>query len=74
MKKRPDPMEIVKRVDDLPDDMIVPLSVAAILLGTSTRSMRRSSAVRKIQIGPRTVGHRLGDIRAVVRGEQPTAA
>jgi hypothetical protein len=75
MKKRPDPLEIVKRVDDLPDDVLVHDSVAAILLGTSPRSLRRNSPVRKIIIGLRTSGRRLGDIRALLRGQpqQPAA-
>jgi hypothetical protein len=75
MKKRPDPLEIVKRVGDLPDDVLVHDSVAAILLGTSPRSLRRNSPVRKITTGLRTSGRRLGDIRALLRGEQqPSAA
>jgi hypothetical protein len=67
MKAR-DNFEYVKRVNDLPDDAIVPDAAAAILLGISYTTLRRVNPVPRIQISERLGGRRLGDIRALGRG------
>jgi hypothetical protein len=67
--------EIVRRVDSLPDDAIIPDPAAAIVMGISQRTLRRNCPVPKIKLGPRTGGRRLRDIRALGRGTTgPTAA
>ena len=63
-----DPFDVVKRFDELPDDAIIPPKPTAIILSTSDRHLRRNPPITKRQIGPRTVGFRVGDIRALIRG------
>jgi len=62
-------LELVKNFDALPDDAIVPAKVTYILLNTSEWTMRRNSPLRRVQISQRRFGHRVGDIRALVRGQ-----
>ena len=67
MKAR-DAINIVKQFDELPSDMIVQSKSAAILLGISERTLRRSPPVPKRQITARKSGYRVGDIRERIRG------
>ena len=66
---KPSHFEILKHFDELPDDAIVPDPVARLVLNESERSFRRNRPVRRIAIGDRRGGARVGDIRALVRGE-----
>jgi len=58
---------ILKRVPELPDEAILPDPVSALIIGVSTRTLRRRNSPPKVQTGPRTGGRRLGDIRALGR-------
>jgi hypothetical protein len=69
-----DPYDIVRRFDELPNDAIIPPKPTAIILSTTDRHLRRKPPIPKRQIGVRTVGFRVGDIRALVRGIQPATA
>jgi hypothetical protein len=71
MPKKVSPFDLIQNFDKLPDDAIVPDNVARLVLNESERSFRRNSTLRKIQIGPHRNGRRVGDIRALVRGQQP---
>jgi hypothetical protein len=73
MKARNIP-EIVRRVDDLPDDAILPDPASAIVLGISLTTLRRLNPVPRIRISERVSGRRLGDIRALSRGTIGPAA
>jgi hypothetical protein len=64
---------IVERFNQLPDDMIVHPKPAAVLLGISERTLRRSPPIPKRKITARNSGYRAGDIRKLVRGENITA-
>jgi hypothetical protein len=66
-------LELVKNFDALPDDAVVPSKVTDILLNISEWTRRRHPSLRRIQLSPRRFGHRVGDIRALVRGEQSAA-
>jgi len=68
-----DYLAIVKRFDTYPDDAIIPDPAAAIILGTSTWTLRRRNPVPARQISPNRRGRRAGDIRAHARGSQPAA-
>jgi hypothetical protein len=73
MKAR-DLQEIVRRVDDLPDDAILPDPASAIVLGISLTTLKRLNPVPRIRISERVSGRRLGDIRALSRGMVGPAA
>jgi hypothetical protein len=66
-----DPYEIVRRFDELPNDALIPPKPTAIILSTTDRNLRRNPPIPKRQIGARAVGFRVGDIRALVRGNTP---
>jgi hypothetical protein len=55
--------------DRLPDDAIVGDPVAAAVLGISVDTLRRRNPVPQRQISDRRVGRRVGDLRALSRGE-----
>jgi hypothetical protein len=61
--------DLIRRFDELPNDAVVPLKVTAVILNMSERTVRRQSPVRRVQTSPRCFGNRVGDIRALVRGE-----
>jgi hypothetical protein len=64
----------LKELNDRPDDAVIADPVAAELLGISLRTLRRHQHIPRIQLSPRRVGRRLGDVRAHVRGaDQPAA-
>ena len=73
MAKKISPFELIKNFDALPNDAVVPDTVARLILVESERSFRRNTKLRKIQLGPQRNGRRVGDIRALARGEQPAA-
>lgn len=54
---------LIARVGQLPDEAIMPDSVAAMLLGISIWTLRRENPVPAVQVTPRRRGRRLGDIR-----------
>ena len=66
-------LELIQNFDKLPDDAVVPLKVSQLLRGTSEWTDRRQPKLRRVQISANRFGHRVGDIRAHVRGEQPAA-
>ena len=66
-------LELVRNFDALPNDAVVPAKVTEILLNTSVWTLRRHPPLRRVQLSPRRFGHRVGDIRALIRGEQPAA-
>jgi hypothetical protein len=66
----PSHLEFLEDLPKLPDDYLVPDQITGILLNCSTRSLRRNSPVPRIKTGARTGGSRLGDIRAVIRGDK----
>ena len=55
--------------DTLPQDAIVPDSVASEILGISIWTLRRDDSVPRRQISERRYGRRVGDLRAKARGE-----
>ena len=64
---------ILEQFDRLPDDAIVPDSVCAALLSTSVWTLQRTCPVPARQISERIRGRRVGDLRALVRGEAVAA-
>jgi hypothetical protein len=70
---KPSQLEIIKHFDELSDDMIVPDQIARIMLNVSPRQWFRSRPVPRRQISDRSGGSRVGDIRALVRGQQSAA-
>jgi hypothetical protein len=58
----------LEKFDALPDDALVPGAVAGLLLGISEWTLRRSPPVPRIQITPKRIGYRVGDLRALARG------
>lgn len=61
-------LEKLAAFDRLPEDAIVPDAVAAEILSISIWTLRRSSPVPPRQISERRRGRRVGDLRALVRG------
>ncbi len=64
-------LELIKHFDALPNDAIVPTGVTVIVTNLSEWTLRRH--LPKVQLSPRRCGFRVGDIRALVRGEQSAA-
>jgi len=58
--------------DALPDDALVDDAVAATILSISIWTLRRTNPVPARQISERRRGRRVGDLRAKVRGTEPT--
>ena len=58
--------------DSLPDDALVSDAVAAVILSISVWTLRRENPVPARQISERKRGRRVGDLRAKVRGTEPT--
>jgi hypothetical protein len=64
-------LELIRNFDELPDDAVVTLEVSRIIRGSvSEWTDRRNPDPRlpRIPISLNRYGHRVGDIRAVVRG------
>ncbi len=64
---------LLQNFDQLPADALVPPKIAAAVLNISPRQLRRSPPVPKIKTGIRSVGYRVGSIRALTRGEMQAA-
>ena len=60
--------EILKQFDELPDCAVVRSAVTAAVLGLSERTVRR--CFPSVQLTPNRKGQRVGDIRALARGEK----
>jgi hypothetical protein len=65
--------EILERFAALPDDAVVASKVTAIILGTSERTVRYHPHLPRRQVSKGRYGHRVGDIRKLVREGMPTA-
>jgi hypothetical protein len=62
--------EIAAEIDTLPDDSVMPAPVYDLLMNTSAEHRRVSPPpLRKIMIGSRRYGYRVGDWRKLIRGE-----
>jgi hypothetical protein len=72
MKAR-DLEEILRSVDDLPDDAILPDPASAKVMGISVSTLKRLNPVPSIKVSQRIRGRRLGDIRALSRGRRVPA-
>jgi hypothetical protein len=71
MPSRLSALELIKNFDELPDDAVVSLEVSRIIRGgISEWTDRRNPDPRlpRIPISLNRFGHRVGNIRAVVRG------
>jgi hypothetical protein len=69
-------LKIASRFDAMPDDSVVPPKVAAILSGGNFKEQEwsRNPPVPKRRLSQRRIGFRVGDLRALFRGEiQPLA-
>ena len=64
-------IQIIERFDRLPEDALVTGRVLQMVLGggVSDRTIRRAPPVPRRQISERRFGFRVGDIRALVRGQ-----
>lgn len=72
--KAADHSKIVQQFDSLPNDSIVSDAVAARVLNVSERTVRRGLPISQVQITARKKGRRVGDLRALIRGESPQGA
>jgi hypothetical protein len=66
-------IDLLQNFDKLPGDALVPPKIAAAVLNISTRQLRRSPPIPKVKTGIRSVGYRVGSIRALARGEMQAA-
>ena len=67
-------IDLVKNFDSLSDDVLVPEKVTDAIRNVSEWSRRRNPPpIRRIQVAPNRFHNRVGDIRAYVRGELPSA-
>jgi hypothetical protein len=64
--------EKLAEFDALPDDALVSDAVAAVILSISIWTLRRENPVPARRISERKRGRRVGDLRAKVRGIEPT--
>jgi hypothetical protein len=60
---------ILAMFDQLPQDAIVPDKIAAQLLSISLDTLRDTNPVPQRRITKRRIGRRVGDLRALIRGE-----
>jgi len=68
---QPSILKIIEDFDRLPEDMIIPEAATRVLINSSEWTQRRHPTFRRIQISPGRFGNRVGDIRALARGERP---
>jgi hypothetical protein len=61
--------EFLAQFDSLPNDAIAPDRFAAAILGVSVWTLRREDPVPPRQITERRRGRRVGNLRALMRGE-----
>jgi hypothetical protein len=66
-------LEKLKDFDKLPTDALVGDAIAAEILNISVWTLRRENPVPRRQISERKFGRRVGDLRALARGEAVTA-
>jgi hypothetical protein len=66
-------LDLIRNIDKMSDDTLIPLKVSRILRNTSEWTDRRSPSLRRVQISPGRFAHRLGDIRDLARGKRPAA-
>jgi hypothetical protein len=68
-------LDLIQNIDRFPDDFLVELKVSRILRSTSEWTDRRNPdlLLPLRQISPGRKAHRLGDIRAKIRGQKPAA-
>jgi hypothetical protein len=72
-----DSFKLASQFDQLPDDAVVTGKTAAVILGgaVTEQTLRRNPPIPRRQISQRRFGFRVGDLRALIRGEvRPTAA
>jgi hypothetical protein len=72
-----DTFKLASQFDALPDDAIVTTKTAAVILGgaLTEQTLRRNPPIKRRQVSLRRYGFRVGDLRALIRGEiQPAAA
>jgi hypothetical protein len=69
---KPSLLKIIEDFDQLSDDQIVPEQVTRVLIGSSQWTQRRHPTLRRIRISPKRFGNRVGDIRALARGQLTT--
>lgn len=65
--------ELVKNLDALPDDAVVPWSVFEAMGGPCEKTFRRSSPIPRIHLTEKITGGRVGDWRKLVRSENRPA-
>jgi hypothetical protein len=63
----------LQNFDHLPNDALVFDAVAALVLGVSLKTLQRKISLPARRISERRLGRRVGDIRALARGEAATA-
>jgi hypothetical protein len=61
----------LKDFDALPDDAIVGDALAAKLLAISPWTLKRTNPVPPVQVSERRRGRRVGNLRNLIRGQQP---
>jgi hypothetical protein len=68
-------LQTVSNFDRMPDDSIVSLKVAEVLLGgiLTQRTLRREPPIPRRQISERRFGFRVGDLRSLIRSEKSAA-
>jgi hypothetical protein len=70
-------LDPVLQFDQLADDAIVTVKDAAAILGNAVqpRALRERPPIKRRQLTQRRIGFRVGDLRALIRGEiEPAAA
>lgn len=69
-------LDAVSNFDKLPDDGILSADTTELLLGgtITKRKLRRDPPIPRRQISARRFGFRVGDVRALIRGELQPAA
>jgi hypothetical protein len=60
--------EILRGVGELPDEACVDIKVLSALTGESERSIRRHPPIQPRRFSSRNVRYRIGDYRALFRG------
>ena len=71
MPPRLSALELIRNFDELPNDAVVTLEVSRIIRGGISEWTDRRNPdprLRRVPISLGRFGHRVGDIRAVVRG------
>jgi hypothetical protein len=53
--------------NSLPDEAIAPTNLTALFLGVSERTVRRHSALPRVQVSPGRYGFRVGHVRKIAR-------